>query len=39
MRETVAKIDKTKSLLFEMINKTDKLLARHQGKTGEHSNQ
>ena len=32
MRETVAKINKTKSQLFEKINKIDKLLARHQGK-------
>jgi len=28
MKETTAKINKTKSWFFEMINKTDKLLAR-----------
>ena len=28
MKETIAKINKTKSWLFEKINKTDKLLAR-----------
>ena len=28
MNETTAKINKTKSWFFEMINKTDKLLAR-----------
>ena len=28
MQETIEKINKTKSWFFEMINKTDKLLAR-----------
>ena len=28
MKETIAKINKTKSWFFEKINKTDKLLAR-----------
>ena len=28
MKETIVKIDKTKSWLFEKINKIDKLLAR-----------
>ena len=30
MKETVVKINKTKSWFFEKINKIDKLLARHQ---------
>ena len=39
MKETVAKINKTKSWFFEKINKIDKPLARHQEKKGEDSNQ
>ena len=40
MKETIAKINKTKSWLFEKINKTDKPLARFiKEKKGEDSNQ
>ena len=40
MKETVAKINKTKSLFFEKINKIDKPLARlNKKKKGEDSNQ
>ena len=41
MKKTIAKINKTKSLFFEKINKMDKPLARltHQEKKGEDSNQ
>ena len=38
MKETVAKINKTKSWFFEKINKIDKPLG-HQEKKGEDSNQ
>ena len=39
-KETIAKINKTKSLFFEKINKIDKPLARlYQEKKGEESNQ
>ena len=39
MKETIVKINKTKSWFFEKINKIDKPLARLQGKKGEESNQ
>ena len=41
MKETVAKINKTKSWFFEKINKVDKSLARliKKKKRGEDSNQ
>ena len=39
MKETIAKINKTKSWFFEKINKIDKLLARLQGKKEKESNQ
>ena len=40
MKETIAKIDKTKSWFFEKINKIDKPLARSIKKTeGEKANQ
>ena len=40
MKETVAKINKTKSWFFEKINKIDKTLARLiKKKKGEDSNQ
>ena len=40
MKETVAKINKTKSLFFEKINKIDKPLDRlNKKKKGEDSNQ
>ena len=35
MKETIAKINKTKSLFFEKINKTDKPLARFMKKKRE----
>ena len=38
-KETMAKINKTKSWFFEMINKIDKPLARLIKKKGEESNQ
>ena len=38
-KKTIAKISKTKSWLFEKINKIDKHLARFQEKKGENSNQ
>ena len=34
MKETIAKINKTKSWFFEKINKIDKPLARHIKKNG-----
>ena len=40
MKETILKINKTKSWFFEKINKTDKTLARLiKTKMGENSNQ
>ena len=40
MKETIAKINKTKSWFFEKINKIDKPLARlNKNKKGEDSNQ
>ena len=39
MKETITKIDKTKSWFFEKINKTDKPLAVSSRKKGEKSNQ
>ena len=39
MKETIVKIDKTKSWLFEEINKIDKPLARLIEKKSEESNQ
>ena len=40
MKETIAKINKTKIWFFEKINKTDKPLARLiRKKKGENSNQ
>ena len=41
MKETIVKIDKTKSWFFEKINKIDKPLfsQSHQGKKIEESNQ
>ena len=40
MKERIGKINKTKSWLFEKINKTDKPLARLiKKKKGEYSNQ
>ena len=39
MKEIIAKINKTKSLFFENINKIDKPLARSSRKKGEDSNQ
>ena len=39
MKETVAKINKTKSWFFEKINKIDKPLARLKKKKEENSNQ
>ena len=38
-KETIAKINKTKSWFFEKINKIDKPLARLIKKKGEESNQ
>ena len=39
MKETIAKINKTKSWFFEKINKIDKLLARFfKNKKGAESN-
>ena len=38
-KETIAKINKTKSWFFEKINKIDKPLARLIKKQGEKSNQ
>ena len=38
MKETIAKINKTKSWFFEKINKTDKLLARLIKKKGRRLN-
>ena len=39
MKETIAKINKTKTWLFEKINKIDKPLARLIKKKREESNQ
>ena len=39
MKDTIAKINKTKSWIFEKINKVDKLLARLIKKKGKDSNQ
>ena len=39
MKETIVKINKTKSWFFEKINKTDKPLATHQEQKREESNQ
>ena len=39
MKETIVKINKTKSWFFEKINKTDKTLARFIKKKREESNQ
>ena len=39
MKETIAKINKAKSWLFEKTNKIDKLLARLIKKKKEESNQ
>ena len=39
MKETIAKINKTKSWFFEKINKMDKPLATLIKKEGEDSNQ
>ena len=40
MKETIAKINKTKSWFFEKINKIDKPISQtHQEKEGEDSNQ
>ena len=39
MKETVAKVNKTKSLFFEKINKIDKPLGRRIKKKREDSNQ
>ena len=39
MKETIVKINKTKSWFFEKINKIDKLLARLMKKKREESNQ
>ena len=39
VKEMIAKINKTKSWLFEKINKIDKPLARLIKKKGEDSNQ
>ena len=39
MKDTIAKINKTKSWIFEKINKIDKLLARLIKKKGKDSNQ
>ena len=39
MKETIAKINKTKSWFFEKINKTDKPLARLIKNKREESNQ
>ena len=39
MKETIVKINKTKSWFFEKINKTDKPLARLKKKKREESNQ
>ena len=39
MKETIVKINKTKSWFFEKINKIDKLLARLFMKKREESNQ
>ena len=38
-KETIAKINKTKSWFFEKINKIDKPLSVSQEKLGEESNQ
>ena len=38
-KDTIVKINKTKSWFFEKINKTDKPLARLIKKKGEESNQ
>ena len=39
MKETIVKINKTKSWFFEKINKIEKTLARLIKKKGEESNQ
>ena len=39
MKETIAKINKTKSCFFEKVNKIDKPLAKLFKKKGEDSNQ
>ena len=39
MKETIVKINKTKSCFFEKINKTEKSLARVTKKKREESNQ
>ena len=39
MKETIEKINKTKSLVFEKINKVDKPIQTHQEKKKEESNQ
>ena len=39
MKETIAKINKTKSLFFQKINKIDKPIARLIKKKREESNQ
>ena len=39
MKETIAKINKTKRWFFQKINKTDKTLATHQENKGKGSNQ
>ena len=39
MKETIAKINKTKSWFFEKINKIDTTSQTHQEKKGEDSNQ
>ena len=40
MKETIVKINKTKSRIFEKVNKIDKPLSQtHQEKKGEKSNQ
>ena len=40
MKETIAKVNKTKSWFFEKINKIDKTISQtHQEKKGEDSNQ
>ena len=39
MKETIVKINKNKSSLFEKINKMDKSLARFNRKKREESNQ
>ena len=37
MKKTIAKINGSKSLFFEKINKTDKLIARHIEKKSERT--